>query len=288
MSIDRVAIVGLGRLGASLVRALRSAGVNVTGLTGKFDERVKERAAEWNLEGSVTTLGRVADNAQLVFVTVPDGELATVTEKLEVGAGQNVVHCSGALDLAPLRAAEVRGATCGVFHPLQSFGPEAPAERFTGIAIGVDAESPLDVELSELAERFGAVPFSLRGVDRARYHAAAVFASNYVVALHAAAARIWRSAGLPESAARAALAVLSRGAVENIAAHELAEALTGPIARGDAATVAGHLAGLAGDRASLALYRGLAEELLSLPLQLTQAQREALTTLLQEKDGMTS
>jgi predicted short-subunit dehydrogenase-like oxidoreductase (DUF2520 family) len=280
--IDRVAIVGLGRLGASLVRALLSARVNVTGLTGKFDDRVKARAAEWTLESSVTTLGRVADNAELVFVTVPDGELATVTEKLEVGPGQNVVHCSGALDLAPLRAAEVRGATCGVFHPLQSFGPEAPAERFAGIAVGIDAESPLDLSLSQLAERIGASPFSLRGVDRARYHAAAVFTSNYVVALHAAAARIWSSAGLPESAARAALAVLSRGAVDNIAAHDLAQALTGPIARGDAATVSGHLAGLANDLPSLALYSALARELLGLPLQITRDQREALERLLSE------
>jgi predicted short-subunit dehydrogenase-like oxidoreductase (DUF2520 family) len=282
MRIERVAIVGLGRLGASLVRALLRAGVNVTGLTGTTDERVKQRAREWNLEGSVTTLGRIADEAQLVFVTVPDGQLASVTEKLEVGPGQNVVHCSGALGLAPLAAAQARGATCGAFHPLQSFGPDAPADRFEGIAIGVDAEPPLDASLSELAERIGAHPFSLRGVDRARYHAAAVFASNYLVALHAAAGRIWRSAGLPESAARAALATLSRGAVENIAAHELAQALTGPIARGDATTVSGHLVSLSDDLPSLALYRALARELLGLPLKITQDQREALERLLDE------
>src|SRR5207344_907954 len=100
MRIERVAIVGPGRLGASLVRALLRAGVNVTGLTGRFDDRVKQRALEWNLEASVTTLGHVADDSELVFVTVPDAELAPVTEKLEVGPGQNVVHCSGALGVA--------------------------------------------------------------------------------------------------------------------------------------------------------------------------------------------
>jgi predicted short-subunit dehydrogenase-like oxidoreductase (DUF2520 family) len=284
MRIERVAIVGLGRLGASLVRALLRAGVNVTGLTGNDDERVKLRASEWNLEGSVTTLGRIADDAQLVFVTVPDAALAPVTEKLAVGPGQNVVHCSGALGVAPLAAAQARGAACGVFHPLQSFGPDASAERFTDVAIGVDAESPLDVALSELAERIGALPFSLRGVDRARYHAAAVFASNYLVALHAAAGRIWRSAGLPESAARAALATLSRGAVENIAAHELAQALTGPIARGDAATVSGHLVALSDDLPSVALYRALARELLGLPLKISQDQRVALERMLSQAD----
>jgi predicted short-subunit dehydrogenase-like oxidoreductase (DUF2520 family) len=273
---ERVAIVGLGRLGSSLVRALLRAGVNVTGLTSKSEARAKQCARDWDLTDVVTTLEQVAKQADVVFVTVPDAALVSVAEKLELESGQSLVHCSGALDVAPLRAAAARGAALGVFHPLQSFGPDASADRFNGVAIGVDAEAPLYDQLTQLAERLGAVPFSLRGVDRARYHAAAVFASNYLVALHGAAARIWESAGLPADSARAALATLSRGTVENVAAHDLAQALTGPIARGDAATVAGHLATLANDLPSLDLYRALARELLALPLKISRDQRDAL------------
>jgi predicted short-subunit dehydrogenase-like oxidoreductase (DUF2520 family) len=279
---EHVAVVGLGRLGTCLVRALLRAGVNVTGLTSKSSDRALQCAGELNLQSVVTTIDQVSRHANVVFVTVPDVELADVTAQLQVGAGQSVVHCSGALGVAPLMAAVQCGAACGVFHPLQSFGPAAGPERFVGIAVGVDADPPLADQLSRLAERLGANPFSLRGVDRARYHAAAVFASNYLVALHAAAARIWQSAGLPPQSARTALATLSRGAIENIAAHDLASALTGPIARGDAVTVASHLAALQNDLPSLALYRALARELLALPLEITPDLRAALERTLDD------
>ena len=267
MTNTRVAVVGLGRLGSCLARALRHSGVRVTALASQSPERVVQFTTAFGFDQSVVTpIDRVTTVADQVFVTVPDAQLAAVSGELALGSGQSVVHCSGAVDRAPLAAAAARGAATGVFHPLQSFGPDAPPERFAGVSIGVDAESPLAEALGELAARLGGRAFSLRGVDRARYHAAAVFASNYVVALHAVAARIWEAAGLPREAARAALAVLSRGAVENVEAHALESALTGPIARGDAATVTRHVAGLAGDPASLELYRALARELLVLRL----------------------
>ena len=248
----------------------------MTKVTSRNESRAREWLAAIDHTAELTTLERVGEGAHSVFLTVPDAEIAVTAARLRLVAGQSVVHCSGALDRTPLTAAAAGGASLGVFHPLQSFGPDAAADRFAGIAVGIDADAPLFDWLRGLAERLGAKPFSLVGVDRARYHAAAVFASNYLVALHAAAARIWQAAGLPVEHAREALTPLSRGAVDNLSTHPLARALTGPIARGDAAVVARQIASLASDPQSQELYRALARELLQLPLGHSPEVRAAL------------
>jgi predicted short-subunit dehydrogenase-like oxidoreductase (DUF2520 family) len=227
----------------------------------------------------------VPQSAELIFLAVPDASVTEVAASLQLTAAHALVHLSGALSLGALAAAAARGARTGVLHPLQSFPPDASAQRFRGIHAGVDADSPaLAHDLDVLARALGAEPFSLAGVDRAAYHAAAVLASNYVVALHAAAARAWALAGLPPDDARTALAPLTAGAASAIAQHPLPVALTGPIARGDSATVARHLAALRRDLPLDALYRLLARELLALPLQLAPDARAALEALCADPD----
>jgi predicted short-subunit dehydrogenase-like oxidoreductase (DUF2520 family) len=191
------------------------------------------------------------------------------------------VHCSGALGLDVLDPARAAGALRGCFHPLQTF-PErfADAARLRGITIGLEGDAELDAELRALCRELGATPLSLAGIDRARYHAAAVFASNYVVALHAAAARAFAQAGLTPDAARAALAPLTQATAEAIARLPLTHALTGPIARGDARTVEEHVRALAADPALRALYAQLGTALLELPLPLPPERRTALEAVL--------
>jgi predicted short-subunit dehydrogenase-like oxidoreductase (DUF2520 family) len=147
--------------------------------------------------------------------------------------------------------------------------------------MGIEAsDAALVSELEAIARTLGATPFSLAGVDRAAYHAAAVISSNYVVALHAAAAAVWQRAGLPPTTARAALAPLTLGAAQAITERELSQALTGPIARGDVASVASHVQALQNDPERSALYRALARELLRLPLSLSAETKTALVALL--------
>jgi predicted short-subunit dehydrogenase-like oxidoreductase (DUF2520 family) len=169
-------------------------------------------------------------------------------------------------------------------HPLQSF-PDTThgAARFRDIACGIEGDAELANALRTLCHDLGATSFSLAGVDRARYHAAAVFASNYLVALHAAAERAWALAGLPPDRARGALAPLTLGAAAHIARLPLADALTGPIARGDAATVARHLASLAEDQDLMELYRRLGMALLAHGMPRDDAARTALAAALAPK-----
>lgn len=277
----RIAVLGLGRLGSCLVRALAAAGVTQIAIASRKRAAAETLAARIGARVHVVDASQIAAAADVVFLAVPDAAVRDACDALPLTATQAVVHLSGALGLDSLQSAAVRGA----LHPLQAFPADAPAARFHGIYVGVEAsDDALRAQLEAIAHALGATPFSLAGVDRPAYHAAAVLASNFVVALHAAAAEVWRAAGLPPNTARAALAPLTLGAAQAIAERELPQALTGPIARGDVRSVASHLQALQGDPERGALYRALARELLRLPLGLPEQSRGALAALVEEAE----
>ena len=281
---ESIGIIGAGRLGASLAMALEAAGYRVAAVASRSTGSAASLAARLG-EATALSSRQVAETCELVFVTVPDGQIASVAAELPWKTGQAVVHCSGALGLDALAPASAAGARAGCLHPLQSFSSrEGEPERFRGIVCGVEGAPPLGSTLERIAAGLGAGVVRLEGVDRARYHAAAVFASNYAVALMAAARRAWELAGLPPDEARPALAPLLFGAASNVAERELAEALTGPVARGDVATIERQLAALDEDRELLELYRHLGAELLRLDLHHPPDAAERLRALLSERD----
>jgi predicted short-subunit dehydrogenase-like oxidoreductase (DUF2520 family) len=276
-------VLGLGRVGTCLSRALRLAGQPLKAVASANYDAALQFAAQLGEDVRATTPENLAAHATLIFITVPDANVARACALLGLPATHAAIHTSGALGLDALSPQSGKPARRGVFHPLQAFPRGAAPERFHGVHVGIEADdSELEQRLEELARALGSQVFSLRGVERAAYHAAAVFASNYVVALHAAAARIWTSAGLPHSTARVALAPLTLGAASAIAEHELPTALTGPLVRGDLATLERHLAALESDSELAALYRALARQLLSLPLALEAAPRSAASQLMAE------
>ena len=187
---------------------------------------------------------------------------------------------SGARPLDALAGAEQRGATIAYFHPLQTFPTGLSADqvsaRFRGITCGVEGRSRAGALLEAIARSLGAESVRLEGVDRAAHHAAAVLVSNDIVALTVAASRAWEHAGLPAADAQQAFAPLIRASADGISERPLAQALTGPLARGDVDTIEQHLAALARDPALADLYRRLALELLTLDLSHSPAVRAAL------------
>lgn len=216
----------------------------------------------------------------VVFLTVPDSAVAEVASGLAgragIPAGIGFVHTSGALELGALAPLQAHHAV-GSFHPLRSFPTPGPPEAFHGIVIAVDASTPgLLRTLNRLARELGARPRRVDDSQRALYHAGAVFASNYVVALMRVAVRLLEETGWSETEAVQGLATLAEGAVANVRKQGPTAALTGPIRRGDAQTVARHLAALAaiegpsggrpGGRKS-ALYRMLGEVALEIAEQ---------------------
>lgn len=200
--------------------------------------------------------------ATVVFVAVQDRELDDALAPLaaaELTTGTAVLQASGSIEPAAFAGLRARGIPCGTFHPLVPLAaPERAADLLRGAWIGVDGDGPAVAAARSLAAALGANVLTIPPGERARYHAAAVFASNFPVVLAAVAERLLADAGVPGPAAGAAVRHLLASAATNLAAgDDVAAALTGPIARGDAATVARHLAALATDPEADALYRAL-------------------------------
>jgi predicted short-subunit dehydrogenase-like oxidoreductase (DUF2520 family) len=181
---------------------------------------------------------------ELVLLCVPDGAIAEVAASLP--AGPWVAHVSGATPLEALAPHERRFSV----HPLQTFTRARGPEQLDGAWAGVTAESAAARDAGVwLAETLGLRPFQLDDEARTLYHAGAVFASNYLVTLHRAATQLFESAGTPPEA----LEPLMRRTIEN------GFELTGPIARGDWATVEAHRAAIRAERPELdRLYETLA------------------------------
>jgi predicted short-subunit dehydrogenase-like oxidoreductase (DUF2520 family) len=204
LSTLRCAVIGRGRLGTALAAGLREAGVTVEGPLGR----------------EATGAG-----ADVVVLAVPDAEIAAAAAA--VAPGPLVGHCSGATTLAPLAGHEAFS-----LHPLMTV--TAAGAAFTGATCAVAGATPRALAVATaLAHALGLRPVEVDDADRAAYHAAASVASNFLVTLEAAAERLAASAGVD----RAALVPLVRAAVENWAELGPERALTGPIARGDEATV---------------------------------------------------
>ena len=202
-----------------------------------------------------------------VFLTVPDGAIAALARDIaKAGALPPSVafaHCSGALGLGALGPL-VSAHAVGSFHPLQSFPKPRAPEAFRGSLVGIDASTvPLRRRLERLARDLGAKPRSVAEAERVIYHTAAVFASNYLVALTGVAVELLESIGWSEGDAVAGLVPLMEGALEEVARHGPIGALTGPIRRGDVETVTRHLEALAGGPAA-DLYRMLGQIALEL------------------------
>ncbi|MGE3855667.1 MAG: Rossmann-like and DUF2520 domain-containing protein [Dehalococcoidia bacterium] len=282
-----IGIIGAGRLGGTLAGALAAAGYTHVQVASRTDAHARAVADACGV--AAVPVARAVEESALVFLGVPDGAIASLAETLPWRSGQGVVHLSGALGLDVLAGATGRYALAGCLHPIQTFPGvlaaddprEIAAALFRGVTCGLEAHAPLDGLLAAIAGDLGARTVRLEGVGRARYHAAAVLVSNDVVALMAAATRTWSAAGLPEAAAREALAPLLLAAAANAARLPPERALTGPVARGDVATVRRHLEALAGEPDLAALYRALARELARLDLghapEVSAALRAVLT-----------
>ncbi len=266
-----LALVGPGRAGTTIARALVARGWTAVAVAGRDPESRSVRDVAARLGAERRPVADVARGAQLVLIATPDAAIADAARALAPGLepGALVLHLSGACLLDELgKLAQVRpDVRVGSLHPLQSLpSPDVGVARLVGAWCAVDGPD----EVERIAVSLGMRPFRVDAEHRAAYHASACVASNHLVALVGQAARLAEQAGVPAEA----LLPLVRATVDNIEALGVRDALTGPVARGDVDTVTRHLDALPADER--AAYRALARAALRLAERDDDAMAEVL------------
>ncbi|MHB8800444.1 MAG: DUF2520 domain-containing protein [Thermoanaerobaculia bacterium] len=251
-------VVGRGRLGAALVEALRQAGLDPQSVGG--------RETCEHPEGLLPFL-RIVGRTPILLLAVRDDALAPLAASVAAavpaaGPGTTVLHLSGALGpeiLAPLAS---RGFATAACHPLQTLtGSPEDAARLAGAAFAVEGFEEGRTAAEALVRALGGRPFSLPPGSRPLYHLAASLGANGLTGLVAAARDALAATGVGPDAALAALAPLLRTALHEALRSGPEAALTGPVSRGDEATLERHRrALLAWDESRIALFEALLDE----------------------------
>jgi len=238
-----ISVVGAGRVGTALAVLWRRAGHHIVAVAG--GSATAGRAAAHLPGVPVLDDASAALDAEVVLIATPDDAIRTACAQIApaLRPGAAVIHASGATGLDALDAAG--GARRLSLHPLQTCPTvEAAVERIPGAAFAVTALDEEGFALGMgLAIDAGGHPFRLADAAKPLYHAAAVFASNYLVTVTALAEELERAAGVPDPLV--ALAPLQTATLSNVLRVGPAQALTGPAVRGDAVTVTKNLEALA-------------------------------------------
>ena len=235
------------------------------------------------------TAQELVDIADLVFITTPDDVIAQVCHEVQWRGGQSVVHCSGAHSVDILEPARERGAAVGSFHPLQTFANvDQATQNLPGSTFALEAEEPLLSTLKQLTILLHGTWVKLKPGDKVLYHAAAVFACNYVVTLVKLALDLWQDFGVSPKEATRALLPLLQGTVNNISNIGLPGCLTGPVARGDLDTIERHLDALqAKDPSFLTIYKELGLQTIPIALakgKIDKQKADEMTALLGNRE----
>lgn len=264
-----IGIAGTGRLAQALARLLTTSGAPVRAVAGRTPERV-EAAARYAGEGvRAATFSQLAALANHIVIAVADSAIEEVASEIASSpeAPSVVAHTCGAKGADCLATLKFRGVPCGVLHPLQTVpAPDAGLTSLRGSFWGVAGDRTAREWATGIVHLIGGEVIEIPEGANALYHSAGVMASNLVVAAIGAAQRVFcQATGVAPEVALRALAPLAMAAVSNALARGPQFALTGPVERGDAGTVAAHLEALrAAPPAARALYRAASLQALEL------------------------
>lgn len=237
-----IGIIGAGAVGTALGAALHRAEWPVVAVASRDAARRERFRSLVPGARAFAEAAALLDEAELVFLTVPDDAIGQLAGQLRLYGGQALVHTSGALGVEVLEPARAAGTQLGTFHPLIAFADtERAIAAFHGATVAVEGDDQLVVHLADMAEALGATAVRLAPGSKAAYHAAAVLAAGGFVALLDAIAELGDAAGMDEQGALAVYGGLIEQTLGNARALGIRAALTGPMTRGDVGTLQRHL-----------------------------------------------
>jgi predicted short-subunit dehydrogenase-like oxidoreductase (DUF2520 family) len=246
-SADSIGIAGTGRVAQALGRLLSEAGQPVAAIAGRNWERTTRAARFISTSIIPATIEELPALASHILIAVSDKAVEPVALLLARSGFQRGValHTCGAKGPQALVVLADEGVSCGALHPMQSFASaEQGVASMVGSFFSIDGDPEAIEWGSSIVTLVGGRSLRIHAEDRSLYHAAAVMASSYIAALIYGAVEILKAAGVERSTALSTLAPLARTCAENSLNLGPVEALTGPIERGDSATVLAHLKGL--------------------------------------------
>jgi predicted short-subunit dehydrogenase-like oxidoreductase (DUF2520 family) len=239
-----ISIVGAGRVGRTLAKRLRELGWRIGAVITR--SRTSSRAAVRAIGGGVphARLVREILATDVILFATPDEALAKAATELASAAGNEcrgkvVLHTSGALDRSVLAPLARCGAATGSLHPLQTFTGRA-LPNLHGVVFAVEGDSRARRTAQQIARQLGGVPVTIKGTSKPAYHAAGALVAGHALGLVEAATQVLVGIGFTRRTAAAALLPLMRQMLDNFERLGPRAAWTGPIARGDYATVAKH------------------------------------------------
>lgn len=242
---DAIAILGLGKVGTAVGHLLKSAGYRIIAVADQSPAALK-KGIPFTGGQACETLVEAAAAANCKIITTTDDAIASVCREIvangAVREGDKVIHMSGAGGLDLLAPARLAGAHVASIHPIQSFADvEGAIINIPGSTFGITADDELRAWAVSMVNALKGVPFFVPEKDKALYHAAACMASNYLTTLMHMVETTYQALGLSRKEAIRAFWPLVKGTLLNIETRGAIEALTGPIARGDAGTIEKHL-----------------------------------------------
>lgn len=244
-----IGFIGAGKAGTALGRYLADHGQSIVGYASKTQASA-EHAASCSYSRLFSSAVELASASDLLIISTPDSAIAEVWHELcdacDAGSlslqGKIIAHLSGATSSAVFANASYYGALVCSAHPLLAFGDEAQApKQLESAHFSVEGDAFAVEQVSELLQSAGNSVHAMRPEDKMRYHAAAVFSSNLVLAPLNMAVEILSTCGFTKEEAREALTPLIKGNVDNFCKLGAVDALTGPVDRGDKSTVKAHI-----------------------------------------------